>query len=605
MASGSFSSGLIATSATSAPPACPSMLSANKRTVTPRRRCSSLSCRAGAGDIRLDRRDVLAGLTGIAAGGLGAYPYLAIAAAEKADTDNNLGLCSRGDEVRDTELKCQPGGAEPCPLPSPTVVDFTPPSGPMRFRQPAHRADPSLVDKYRLAVEKMKALPDSDPRSFASQAAIHQAYCDGYYRYDPSRTADAPFDVHFSWIFAPWHRMYMYFYERILGSLIGDDTFALPYWNWDAPAGMGLPAIFKDPFVNDQRANTLYDPNRNPAHVDAFVVLDYSKDENCPPIPFDPRPVPPEQYNRIVKDNLCTLYNQMIRQGRGARCFLGEKFCTRYPDTQKAGTAGKLESMAHTAVHIWTGDPASCLTGHDGKSHCNADMGFLGASGRDPVFYSHHANVDRLWHLWTTELGGKSFEDPEWLDTSFVFYDEKPQLVRIKVRDVLDPAALRYRYEEREPLEWRSSRPTVRQAPAAARSLVPSTPVFPVTLTEGRNVEVPNVARPRREKGKLEVLVFDSIEFNPAEHAKFDVAINVPPELAGGVGPQWVEYAGSFASLPRHSSTTRMEARLELPVEDVLDDMEVGEGVPVNVVLVPRTPGITIKTQPKIVVTDC
>ena len=31
-------------------------------------------------------------------------------------------------------------------------------------------------------------------------------------------------------------RFYLYFHERILGKLIGDDTFALPFWNWTRPA---------------------------------------------------------------------------------------------------------------------------------------------------------------------------------------------------------------------------------------------------------------------------------------------------------------------------------------------------------------------------------
>jgi len=74
--------------------------------------------------------------------------------------------------------------------------------------------------------------------------------------------------------------MYIYFYERILGSLIDDDTFALPYWNWDAPAGMALPAMFKD------STSPLYDAKRNPEHVNAYVNFMHPKDGVL--IPFDP-----------------------------------------------------------------------------------------------------------------------------------------------------------------------------------------------------------------------------------------------------------------------------------------------------------------------------
>lgn len=125
--------------------------------------------------------------------------------------------------------------------------------------------------------------------------------------------------------------------------------------------------------------------------------------------------------------------------------------------------------MAHTAVHVWAGrspppgkecsDPGAAM-GHDGKLHCANDMGFLGSAARDPLFYSHHSNVDRLWHLWSTKLGGgNGFDDDEWLDTSFLFYDfvndddkndDAMRLVRVRVRDVLDTTKLGYTYSEPE-----------------------------------------------------------------------------------------------------------------------------------------------------------
>ncbi|TVU16156.1 hypothetical protein EJB05_39707, partial [Eragrostis curvula] len=51
----------------------------------------------------------------------------------------------------------------------------------------------------------------------------------------------------------------------ILGNLIGADTFALPFWNWDSrspgrQAGMTLPAIYTN------TSSPLYDDRRNPVH---------------------------------------------------------------------------------------------------------------------------------------------------------------------------------------------------------------------------------------------------------------------------------------------------------------------------------------------------
>ncbi|MFS7947023.1 putative catechol oxidase [Helianthus anomalus] len=40
---------------------------------------------------------------------------------------------------------------------------------------------------------------------------------------------DIEIQIHNSWLFFPFHRWYLYFYERILGKLINDPTFALPF----------------------------------------------------------------------------------------------------------------------------------------------------------------------------------------------------------------------------------------------------------------------------------------------------------------------------------------------------------------------------------------
>ncbi|EMS64469.1 Polyphenol oxidase, chloroplastic [Triticum urartu] len=97
----------------------------------------------------------------------------------------------------------------------------------------------------------MKQLPADDPRSFEQQWHVHCAYCDA--AYDQVGFPDLELQIHNCWLFFPWHRFYLYFHERILGKLIGDDTFALPFWNWDAPAGMTLPAIYAERAVSRSR----------------------------------------------------------------------------------------------------------------------------------------------------------------------------------------------------------------------------------------------------------------------------------------------------------------------------------------------------------------
>nr|CAE03506.2 OSJNBa0053K19.14 [Oryza sativa Japonica Group] len=235
------------------------------------RKLRSVSCRASAGrggGRGLDRRDVLLGIGAAAAmvatqGGGGA-----LAAPIQAP---DLGHCHEPVDLPDPdtapEISC-------CPTYSAgtVAVDFTPPpaSSPLRVRPAAHLVDIAYLTKYERAVSLMKKLPADDPRSFKQQWRVHCAYCDG--AYDQVGFPGLEIQIHSCWFFFPWHRMYLYFHERILGKLIGDETFALPFWNWDAPAGMSFPAIYAN-----CRLSSLYDPRRNQAHQPPFPLdLNYN-----------------------------------------------------------------------------------------------------------------------------------------------------------------------------------------------------------------------------------------------------------------------------------------------------------------------------------------
>ncbi|XP_059639303.1 polyphenol oxidase A1, chloroplastic-like [Cornus florida] len=135
-----------------------------------------------------------------------------------------------------------------CCLPITTnikIVDFVlpRPSDLLRHRQAAHKVDNvEYLVKYAVAIERMKSLPADDQRNFMQQSNVHRAYCDGaYYQVG---FPGLQFQVHKSWLFFPFHRWYLYFYEKISGKLINDPTFALPFWNYDDPDGMQLPTMY-------------------------------------------------------------------------------------------------------------------------------------------------------------------------------------------------------------------------------------------------------------------------------------------------------------------------------------------------------------------------
>ncbi|HMC30275.1 MAG TPA: tyrosinase family protein [Candidatus Angelobacter sp.] len=111
-------------------------------------------------------------------------------------------------------------------------------------------SDPVLVS-YRKAIKAMKALPTSNPLSWNYQAAIHRTTLPGSY----TAWNTCEHGTHLFWC---WHRMYLYWFERIVRKMSGDPGWALPYWDYHNASQRTLPAPFRDP------TSELYvaDPNR-------------------------------------------------------------------------------------------------------------------------------------------------------------------------------------------------------------------------------------------------------------------------------------------------------------------------------------------------------
>lgn len=516
----------------------------------------------------LDRRNVLIGLGGLyGVAGLG-DPF----AFAKPVAPPDLSKCGAAD---------LPPGAQQtncCPPISDKIVDFTFPSpSPLRVRPAAHAVDQAYIDKYSKAIELMKALPDSDPRSFTQQADIHCAYCNG--AYDQVGFPDLELQIHQSWLFFPFHRYYLYFYERILGKLIGDPTFALPFWNWDSPPGMKLPALFADP------SSSLYDELRNANHQPPTLLdLDWNGTD-----------VPTTEADQI-SSNLKIMYRQMVSNAKKQQLFFGQAY--------RAGTdpdpgAGSIETTPHGPVHIWTGD---------NTQPNSEDMGNFYSAARDPIFFSHHSNVDRMWSVWKTLGKNKDITDKDWLDTGFLFYDENAQLVRVKVRDCLDSKKLGYVYQDVD-IPWLTSRPTPRRSKLAkiakavgvARAATSGPKVvgrgdFPIKLDSKISTVVTRPKQKKRNKKEKEdeeeILVIGGIQFEKDTAVKFDVYVNDLEDDDEPSRPDDSEFAGSFVNVPhKHQGKNKKKKTtscLRLGLTDLLEDLGAEDDESVVVTLVPR-----------------
>jgi len=346
-------------------------------------------------------------------------------------------------------------------LPDPEEPPFTPPEPPsIATRQNVHALDPfgREIASLRRGVAAMKARDADDPTSWNYQARIH-----GFNRGFVQPPLGAPWGTcrHRTGDFISWHRMYLYYFERILRAASGDPTLALPYWNVAVPGQDALPDAFRDPFNN-----ALFEPRRVAAINGGAPI------------------------NPVVRTMAATA---MMPTGFGGR----------------VGFNSTLESSLHDFVHVAVGGPGGA-------------MASVILAGEDPIFWLHHCNVDRLWSRWLGLGGGRQnpTNDPAFMNTPFNFADETGQIVTLTGADVLDSAAQAAAPPPpRAPIPIPASRSTLaslrsaprRAAPAFAAPAIAASAVAP-SLRAQALVDGPDAGEPVVE-------AFDVAETPLAENA--------------------------------------------------------------------------------------
>jgi hypothetical protein len=209
---------------------------------------------------------------------------------------------------------------------------------------------------------------------------------------------------HFSPHFLSWHRIALYFFERVLREASGDPNFALPYWD----------------YTNDGT-----DPV-DPANSPGLFPRDFA-------------------FERLNTSS-GTIDNPLFERRRTAG--LGREVQLNIFDTNADSTLNlsefsefqtTLDGGLHGFIHCAVGN--ICLAPF---------MGIIPFSANDPIFWVHHANIDRLWECWTTRNGrdANPTNDRDWMKKKFRFVDEKGRLVTMKVSELFDPEGrIDYEYD--------------------------------------------------------------------------------------------------------------------------------------------------------------
>jgi tyrosinase len=252
---------------------------------------------------------------------------------------------------------------------------------------------------YARAVKELRRRPFMDMTSWRYLAAIHGVSeplwrHNGYLASGESLPTTAAFQSqdkdqcqHHTWYFLPWHRGYLRAFEKIVADAIaklgGPADWALPYWNYNDeqnPNRLKLPPAFGSTAWPDRGTNPL------------FVAARYGRTgQTGKPIELDPD---------AVELETALTQARFVGTAKGGSPGFGGR---RTVAAQDERDEGFLEHSPHDNVH-----------GNIGGAHNNIINNRLAQglmsnpcmAALDPIFWLHHANIDRLWEVWLKRQPG-------------------------------------------------------------------------------------------------------------------------------------------------------------------------------------------------------
>jgi tyrosinase len=238
----------------------------------------------------------------------------------------------------------------------------------LRHRRSVRRLTSGQLADFRKAITAAQGI--GDDRGFQFWAGIHGL--------------PLPIScVHHRELFLPWHRAYLYMFEKALQERVPGVT--LPWWDWTSHHAEGIPEAYAKRRAGGKK-NPLFD---SPIQPSGREVPSQTRTTRAPGPP-GALPTPSEVNAILANHDFVTFQTQ-------------------------------LESI-HDGVHVWTG----------------GTMGAITTAAYDPVFWAHHCMIDRLWYLWQLRHPGVG------IPTSLRNRALAP--FPLTVRDTLDITQLGYDY---------------------------------------------------------------------------------------------------------------------------------------------------------------
>ncbi len=373
--------------------------------------------------------------------------------------------------------------------------------------------DPMVVS-LKKAIAKMKAKESTIPTSWVYQSSIHGTTSETNL---PSWNSCA----HGSEFFLSWHRMYVYFFERILRKESGNPNFALPYWDWSKTDGRSLPQTFIAP--KSEQNNLLFVKKRD---------------------------------TKMNVGGLLALSNQInLAKAMQIEDLLASQVGKDDPNFNS--TLERIHGNVHTTLSGLMADPNT--------------------AAQDPIFWMHHCNIDYIWEKWMDQHKPDlpDAKDP-WMTKKFAFFDENDKRITMSGKDIVDIARqLNYKYEEipiRSDIP-KAPKPKIRKSVMATPSMMIAV-AKSVALSADKNMfslsptqtETPNYMDSRFN------LVFEQIKLKGWADGVFELYLNQSTDSSPD--PNNDNYIGSidfFALNAQNVNTNTKNEHFKEQIFDVTD----------------------------------
>ncbi|KAF3916622.1 Tyrosinase [Dactylellina cionopaga] len=277
-------------------------------------------------------------------------------------------------------------------------------------------SNPTEFNLFLLAMQRFTSLPQSDEMGFYGIAGIHGRPFKAWNNVGLAKGSDANtgYCTHKDVLFLPWHRPYLALYEQILWqhaqAVVNEfpapkkaayqailPTFRMPYWDWATNAtvpreiGEMVTIQVDSPKGKQNIANPLYSYKFTDvkAFSDVFGPLSNATETVRNPQEINGRLVSDVgPLNKVMESSLGSLRERayeillQYKDFNGVSTGVYNRFTHRTRDS--------LEGI-HDDIHNAIGGPIGGIHGH---------MADISLAAFDPIFWLHHANIDRLFAMW-------------------------------------------------------------------------------------------------------------------------------------------------------------------------------------------------------------